>query len=446
MKLGFPDNFVWGAATASYQIEGAVDEDGRGKSTWDIFCDKPGRVVNGDSGQVACDHYHRWGEDIEIMKELNLKAYRFSLSWPRIQPEGDGALNTKGIDFYDRLIDGLLDAGITPWITLFHWDLPNSLDERFNGWQSRETVKRFADYAAICGEKFGDRVKNWFTINEIACFTYLAHSEAVFAPGRRLPLDEVIQTVHHAMVSHGLAVRSLRATVPGAEIGLVENLKAVWPIYEHPDHIEATKRAFKEFNSQRLFPIMTGSYDEPAYRRHHKGFPCVEQGDMEIIAEPTDFIGYNYYFSDPIAAADNDAGFEIIDYPSGHPKTDMEWEISPRGLYWSLVLSQSYFPNKPIYVTENGQAAQDVERSDGQIMDLDRVEYYRTHLEMCSRAIDDGANLKGYFAWSLLDNFEWSSGYSKRFGLVRVNYRTQKRSIKTSGRFYSDVIKANRVL
>lgn len=446
MKFTFPTDFIWGAATASYQIEGAVNEDGRGLSTWDVFCDEPGRIKDGESGAVACDHYHRWEDDIALMKELNLLAYRFSLAWPRILPEGDGAPKAAGIDFYNRLIDGLLEVGIEPWITLFHWDLPYSLQQRFGGWRSRETVDRFADYAALCGKKFGDRVKNWFTMNEITCFTHLAHADDHFAPGGKLSNKEVNQTIHHALVAHGRAVRALRETVTGPRIGLVENLRAIWPLYEDAEHVEAARAAFKDLNAQRLFPHLTGRYDENAFRQEYGELPDVNDGDMEVISSPVDLIAYNYYFSQPVIPADGEKSFRILPYPKDYPQTDMGWDISPRGLYWTLRFSQSYFPDKPIYITENGQAAQDTEERDGSVWDIGRLEYYRAHLEMAARAISDGVNLRGYFAWSLMDNFEWAAGYSKRFGLTRVNYRTQQRTVKASGRFYADVIKANRVL
>ncbi len=446
MNFTFPDSFTWGAATAAYQIEGAVHEDGRGLSTWDVFCNETGRIDNGDSGEIACDHYHRWQEDISLMKELNLTAYRFSLAWSRILPEGDGKLNDRGIDFYNRLIDGLLDRGIEPWITLFHWDLPYSLQQRFGGWRSRETIERFADYAELCGKKFGDRVKNWFTINEITCFTQLAHGDDSFAPGGKLPVKEVNQTIHHALLGHGRGTRTLRETVSGARIGLVENLKAVWPLYEESTHIEAARKAFKDVNSQCLFPYLTGQYDESAYVDKYGELPDIQDGDMEIISSPVDLIAYNYYYSLPVVSDNGDRGYRLLSYPECYPRTDMGWDISPRGLYWTLRFSQSYFPDKPVYITENGQAARDKVERDGSIWDIGRLEFYRTHLEMASRAISDGVQLKGYFAWSLIDNFEWASGNSKRFGLVRVNYRNQERSIKASGRFYADTIKANRVL
>ena len=446
MTFPFPKDFTWGAATASYQIEGAVDEGGRGPSTWDTFCDEPGRIVNGDSGAVACDHYHRWKDDIGLMKELNLNAYRFSLAWSRILPDGDGKPNPEGIAFYDRLIDGLLEAGIDPWVTLFHWDLPQALQDRFGGWRSRETVKRFADYAALAAERFGDRVKNWFTINEIICFTTLAHSEDKFAPGGKLSEQESHQTVHHGLLGHGMALRAIKSVRPEARVGLVENLNSVWPIYENDEHIEAARKAFRAKNLQRLFPAMTGEYDRTGYEQHFGDMPEVQDGDLEIIGTEADLIAYNFYTGTPVMAADNQQGFRELDYPESYPKTAMGWPVSPRGLYWTLRYTADYFPGKDIYVAENGQASADREERDGSVLDLDRMEYYRSHLEMCSRAISDGAPLKGYFAWSLMDNFEWAEGYSRRFGLVRVNYRTQERTIKTSGRFYADVIKANRVL
>ena len=446
MKFNFPKKFVWGAATASYQIEGAVEEGGRGKSTWDVFCDEPGRIANGDSGAVACDHYHRWRDDIALMKELNLGAYRFSLSWPRILPHGEGEPNDPGLSFYDRLIDGLLEAGIQPWITLFHWDLPHSLQERYGGWRSRETVNRFADYAGLCGERYGDRVKNWFTINEIMCFTELAHGCDRFAPGGRLPKHEVNQTVHNALLGHGSAMRRLRQTARKARVGLVENLSAVWPLYEREDHIDAARRAFRNRNAQRLFPALTGEYDTEIYKRSFGPGPEISDGDMAIIGSTPDFIAYNYYVADPVVAADDEKGYRIVKLPLDYPQTGMGWGITPRGLYWTLLFSRDYFPHIPIYITENGQAAQDSEESNGSVRDVGRLEYYRQHLEMASRAIDEGVDLRGYFAWSLMDNFEWADGYSKRFGLIRVNYRTQKRTIKSSGRYYADVIRENRVL
>ena len=443
-NYNFPKNFTWGAATASYQIEGAVNDDGRGKSIWDAFCDEPGRVVNGDSGNPACDHYNRWKSDIGLMKQINLSAYRFSLAWPRIFPNGDGPPNNKGIDFYNHLIDGLLEAGIEPWITLFHWDLPLSLQQRFGGWHSRETAKYFADYAAFCVDKFGDRVKHWFTMNEIFCFTKLAYHLDHHAPGGNLDLKIVNQITHNALLGHGMAVRAIRDIRGDLQVGLVENLNGVWPLWETTENIEAAKQAFRDLNMQRLFPALTGKYDKSSYEKNNGILPEISDGDMEIIGTPTDFIGYNFYTATPIVSSDS--GWKRVSVPEDYPRTDMGWPITPEGLYWTIKFSSEYFPSLPIYITENGSAEQDKEEQNGSILDVGRIEYYRTHLTACSRASSEGAPLAGYFAWSLMDNFEWAFGYTKRFGLIRVNFRTQERTIKASGKYYAAVVKAGQVL
>ena len=446
LDFTFPENFVWGASTASYQIEGAVDEGGRGKSTWDVFCDQPGRIINGDSGAVACNHYNRWKDDIALMKELNLGSYRFSLAWSRIFPDGDGALNKEGVDFYDKLIDGLLEEGITPWTTLFHWDLPYSLQERFGGWRSLETVKRFADYASFSAEKYGDRVKNWFTINEIMCFTIQAHRDDRFAPGGKLPAKEVNQTVHNALLGHGFAAGAIREARSDARVGLVENLETFWPLWENDKNVDAARKAFHDNNQQRLFPALTGRYNRDLYEAKNGPIPDVADGDMEIIATPCDFIAYNFYNGSAVVPDNSPDGYREIDIADDFPRTAMGWPITPRALYWTLKFSSEYFPDTPVYITENGIALNDIEERDGAVMDIGRIEYYRQHLEMCSRAIHDGANLAGYFAWSLMDNFEWAEGYSKRFGLIRVNYRNGKRTIKASGKYYAELIRAGKVL
>jgi len=444
--FNFPENFVWGAATAAYQIEGAVNEGGRGVSTWDVFCDQPGRILNGDSGEVACDHYHRWEQDINLMKELCLNSYRFSLAWPRIFPDGEGKPNPEAVAFYNRLIDSLLKADIQPWITLFHWDLPWSLQERYGGWRSRETAQIFADYALYCGEVFGDRVKNWFTINEIMCFTHLAHREDRYAPGGKLTDKEVNQTVHNALLAHGLALKALKNTQSDLRVGLVENLNAVWPLYGDSEGIRAAQKAFSDLNQQRLYPAMRGCYNADVYERYNGPMPDILDGDMAIIGLKTDFIAYNYYHAVPIESSVDTPGWKEVKIPKHYPRTDMAWPITPEGLYWTLIFSSTAFPDLPIYIAENGCAVRDYEERDGSVNDVDRLEFHRVHLQACARAIAEGAPLAGYFAWSLMDNFEWSEGYSKRFGLVRVNYRNQKRTIKASGRYYAETIRAGRVL
>lgn len=445
-KLHFPEGFIWGAATASYQIEGALEEGGRGVSTWDTFADRPGKVINGESGDGACDHYNRWEQDIKIMKELGLKSYRFSIAWPRIFPEGTGEPNQEGIDFYNHLIDGLIEAGITPSITLFHWDLPQALQDQYGGWKSKEVSKIFADYAAFCGKTFGDRVKTWFTINEIICFTIVAHDEDRHAPGGLEDIAVTNQTIHNALLGHGLAVRALREVCPeGTKIGLVENLQTPWPLTDSKEDLEAVRQAFHDLNQFILFPVMTGKYDEKLYKKYRKKLPEFTQEEMEIISTPTDLIAYNIYTGSAVRSADNEQGWEYLKMPKGFPVSHMGWPIAPQSIYWAIMNTRHFFGDIPVVIAENGMAAEDEEQPNGEVMDLDRMEYFRSHIEMCGKAIQDGGHLKAYYAWSLMDNFEWSFGYSKRFGLVRVNYRTQQRTIKQSGKFYSSVIKNNAV-
>lgn len=442
----FPDGFVWGSATASYQIEGAWQEDGRGESTWDRFCRRPGKVINGDTGNVACDHYHRYKEDIALMKDLGLKNYRLSVAWPRILPGGDGTVNRKGLDFYGRLVDELLKADIEPLITLFHWDLPQALQDRFGGWKDRRCAELFADYCDVVTRSLGDRVRKWATINEIMCFTLLAHQEDVHAPGGMESTKVTNQTVHNALLGHGLATRVVRGNVKDSFVGLVENDIAAWPVMETPADIDAARRAWKDMNSQRLFPIFTGKYDEEGYRRQYGELPDYSDEDMKIISEPTDYIGINYYFGPAIQAADNEAGYEEVKLPDAFPRTAMGWASTPDGLYWNLKFLKEFFPQVPVYITENGMAANDSMSEDGTVRDYDRIEFIRTHLRACHRAMEEGANLKGYYLWSLMDNFEWALGYSRRFGMIRVEYDTQKRIVKESGKYYSRVMAENRLL
>ncbi|MDC7232630.1 MAG: GH1 family beta-glucosidase [Spirochaetales bacterium] len=445
-EFKFPADFTWGSATASYQIEGAWQEDGRSECTWDRFCRRPGKVIGGDTGNNACDHYHLYKEDVALMKELGLKNYRLSTAWPRIIPDGEGAVNQKGLDFYSRLVDELLGAGIEPLITLFHWDLPQVLQDKYGGWKSRKTADLFADYADVVSRHLGDRVKRWATINEILCFTTLAHRDDVHAPGGAEGMDVANQATHHALVGHGLATRVLRKNVPGAIIGLVDNNDASWPVLDTPEHKKAARKAWKDRNAQRLFPIMTGEYDEEAYVREFGKLPEYTAEDMKIISEPTDYFGINYYSAAPARAADNAAGYELVEVPKAYPRTDMGWPVTPDALYWNLMYMKDFFPEMPVYITENGMAAADSISEDGRVYDYDRIEYLRSHLRSCHRAIEDGANLKGYYLWSLMDNFEWAWGYGKRFGMIRVEYDTQKRIPKESARYYSQVMAENRVL
>ncbi|MBN1499685.1 MAG: beta-glucosidase [Spirochaetes bacterium] len=444
-RFKFPKNFIWGAATASYQIEGATDEGGRGRSVWDTFCERPGKITNGDSGEGSCDHYNLWKEDISLMKKLGLQSYRFSIAWPRIFPDGDGNPNQAGINFYNNLIDGLIEAGITPAVTLFHWDLPQNLQNIYGGWKSSKLSRIFADYARFCARTFGDRVTKWFTINEIICFTAVAHDDDRHAPGGYEDISVSNQTMHNALLAHGLAMQAIREECPDAEIGLVENLQTPWPVIDTEENHIAVHKAFYDMNQSILFPVMTGKYDKEAYIRERKVLPGFTEEEMKIISSPMDMIGYNIYTGPAVRAADNERGWERLEDPDNFPRTDMGWTITPQCIYWAVMNTKNHFGNIPVYITENGMAANDKTRTNGEVWDIDRLEYFRSHLEMCARAIMDGGNLKGYYAWSLMDNFEWAHGYSKRFGLIKVNYRTKERKIKLSGEFFADVIKNNGV-
>jgi beta-glucosidase len=442
----FPSDFIWGAATASYQIEGAYDEDGRGLSTWDIFSRIPGKVVNGDTGDVACDHYHRTKEDIALMKKIGIKNYRFSIAWPRIFPSGEGEINQKGLDYYSTFVDDLLAAGITPFVTLFHWDLPQALQDKYEGWKSRKVAELFGQYAHVVSEALGDRVKNWATINEIMCFTILAHDLDMHAPGGKKDKAYTAETIHNALLGHGYAMKAIKKNHSDAKVGIVENLSAPWPYHNTKEDIEAARKAWEFSNGQRLFPLFTGKYNKEAFDFMGIPLPPVEKGDMELISQKMDFIAYNYYNHPPVRAVSKAPGVEQVPLPKAYPRTDMDWPITPDALYWTLLFTKDFFGDIPIYITENGMAAADQVEEDGTIQDTDRVEFLRTHLRACQRAIEEGVNLKGYYVWSLMDNFEWSYGYTKRFGIIRVDYDTQKRTVKESGKYYSAVMKENRVL
>lgn len=443
-----PKDFVWGAATASYQIEGAYNEDGRGLSTWDDFCTKPGKINNNDNGNIACDHYHRYKEDVQLMKSIGLNAYRFSISWSRIFPDGKGKINEKGLDFYDRLTDELLKNNITPFATLFHWDLPLELEKKYGGWRNKDVAKYFADYCATVTQKLSDRIVNWTTMNEIICFTLVSHKYGVHAPGT-LESDQVTnQTIHNALYGHGLGVRAIRNNaIKTPKIGLVEDLKPLWPAYDTKEHINAAKKAWKELNSQILFPVMEGKYNSYFREANKDCMPIYTEEEMKIISEPMDYLGLNVYFGSPVTFDKTEKKqYKIHSLPKEFPKTSMGWNITPKAIYYAIMFAKEYFGNIPIYITENGMAANDKELEDGSVIDLERIEYLRSYLQMVAKAKHDGGNIKGYFLWSLLDNFEWSQGFSKRFGITRVNYSNQSRTLKLSGQYYSDIIKAGKIL
>ena len=441
----FPEGFVWGTATASYQIEGATTEDGRGESIWDRFSHTPGKVANGDTGDVADDHYHRWPEDIQLMQSLGLQAYRFSIAWPRVIPDGIGAVNEAGLDFYDRLTDGLLAAGIEPYVTLYHWDLPQALQDK-GGWPNRDAVGWFTDYVAVVSSRLGDRVHRWITHNEPWVVAFLGYATGEHAPGLQDPAA-ALQAAHHLLLSHGQAVSILRQNGDSAtQVGITLNLSWVDPASEHPADREAAQRYDGCCTRLFLDPLFRGAYpaDMLAYYSHLA--PRVEADDLLRISTPIDFLGVNYY-TRAVVADDPNGGLlrtrAIL--PPYSQYTEMGWEVYPEGLYKLLRrLHQEYHP-PALYITENGCAFADRVES-GQVHDPARISYLREHLIQAHRAIQEGVPLRGYFVWSLLDNFEWAHGYTKRFGIVYVDYATQARIPKDSALWYKQVIAANGVL
>jgi beta-glucosidase len=448
----FPADFLWGAATASYQIEGAVTADGRSPSIWDVFSRQPGAIVNGDTGDDACDHYHRYREDVAIMSSLGLRSYRFSIAWPRVQPAGRGPANQAGLDFYRRLVDELLDKGILPWVTLYHWDLPQALEDA-GGWPNRDTAVRFAEYAGLVHGALGDRVKSWTTLNEPWVSAMLGYANGVHAPGRREPAA-ALTSVHHLLLGHGLAAAEIRERDPDATVGITLNLAATSPATDTAADLDAARRIDGLANRLYLDPLLRGKYPDDVVRDVSEitDFGFVQDGDLATIAAPLDFLGINYYTTNVVAAPDGngpDPGSphvgseDVRNLGRGAPTTAMGWEIDPEGLTRTLRMVAENYPPVPLYVTENGAAFDDEVGPDGTVDDPDRVAYFDAHLRACHRAIEAGVPLRGYFAWSLLDNFEWAFGYAKRFGLVYVDYRTQRRIPKTSARFYADVISHN---
>ncbi|MFD8562625.1 GH1 family beta-glucosidase [Streptosporangium canum] len=442
-ELRFPEGFVWGAATAAYQIEGAAREDGRGPSIWDTFSRTPGKVHAGHTGDVACDHYHRYPDDVRLMGDLGLHAYRFSISWPRIQPDGSGPANPRGLDFYDRLVDELHGTGITPIVTLYHWDLPQTLEDR-GGWTNRETAERFAEYAAIVHARLGDRVETWTTLNEPWCSAFLGYASGIHAPGRSEPGLGFAAT-HHLLLGHGLAVKALRAA-GASRIGITLNLAPVLG-----DDGEAASIVDGLQNRIFLDPVLRGEYPADVVERAGRftDWSFVEDGDLEIIGQPVDLLGVNYYHPQTVAARTGEPanpvypGSEGIAFPRPDaPRTAMGWPVQPSGLTDLLVRLSRDYPGTPLIITENGAAFDDVVE-DGRIHDAGRLSYLDGHLRAAHAAIEAGADLRGYLVWSLLDNFEWAEGYGKRFGVVHVDYATQNRTPKDSALWYRDVVRRN---
>ncbi|MEV4876613.1 GH1 family beta-glucosidase [Streptomyces cyaneofuscatus] len=435
----FPADFTWGVATAAYQIEGAVTEDGRSPSIWDTFSHTPGTIDGGDTGDVACDHYHRVPEDIGLIKQVGADAYRFSVAWPRVVPGGDGPVNKAGLDFYDRLVDGLLEAGVTPFATLYHWDLPQVLQDR-GGWTVRETSEHFAAYASHVVERIGDRVKDWATLNEPLCSAWIGHLEGRMAPGLT-DLTAAVNASYHLHLGHGLAVQAIRAASSDARVGIVNNLSPIVPASTSEADIAAARRADGHINRWWLDPILGRGYPQDMVETYGVELP-VRPGDLETIAAPLDWLGLNYYFRQIVTADPSGPapGFTQVPVVDGR-HTYMDWEVYADGLEQLLLRLTEEYGVERIYVTENGSAYQDTVAADGSVHDPERVRYLEEHLAACARAVAKGAPLAGYFAWSLLDNFEWAYGYDKRFGLVHVDYATQRRTVKSSGRRYAELIR-----
>jgi beta-glucosidase len=449
----FPEGFIWAAATAAYQVEGAAREDGRKPSVWDTWSHIPGKIKNNYTGDVACDHYHRYKEDVKLMAELGIKHYRFSIAWPRVVPDGRGAVNEKGVDFYSRLVDTLLKHGITPHATLFHWDSPQALEDLYGSWRSRQIAQDFADYCTQVVKRLGDRITNWMTINEIFCFTYLGYGVNVVpsnAPGTVLKTrKELHQTVHHALLAHGMACQAIRAATPKpAQVALVINFDTYVPVIETPENIEATKKAFvaEEHNGTVLVPALTGAYNPDAVGADA---PDIQPGDMETIAQPLDVLGFNVYTGSYVRAADNARGYELLPLPRDYPQMHMPWlNFTPECLYWGVRMISEALGKKdlPILITENGCATDDQVTEKGEILDLARIMYTRSYLRNAHRAISEGYPLIGYTHWSLMDNFEWTWGYTRRFGMTYINYDTLSRTPKESFRWYQRVIRENRIV
>jgi beta-glucosidase len=434
-KSQFPPDFLWGAATASYQIEGAAHEDGRGESVWDRFCATPGKVRNGDSGERACDFYHRYPGDVKLMQELGLDAFRFSIAWPRIVPSGRGPVNEAGLDFYDRLVDELLAHDIEPFATLFHWDTPQALEDA-GGWPSRATAEAFAEYTEAVARRLGDRVRHWITHNEPWVHAWIGHSWGHHAPGRTSEADAVA-AAHHLLLSHGWAVEVIRAAVPGAQVGITLNLAHSYPASETPEDEAAAWQVDGEANRWFLDPLYKGAYPPDLLERNELVAPVLKNGDLATIAAPLDFLGVNNYFRFVVSAGADGPRMERVE-ESQH--TDMGWEVYPDGLHQLLVRVANDYAPQTMYVTENGAAFGDVRVHDGHVHDPERTAYLQSHTAAVAQAIADGAPVKGYFVWSLLDNFEWAFGYSKRFGIVYIDYPTLERVPKDSFYWYRDFI------
>ena len=442
-RSDFPEGFTWGVATSSYQIEGATTEGGRGPSIWDTFSATPGRVVGGDSGEVAVEHFHRYAQDVDLMADLGVDAYRFSIAWPRVQPTGSGRVNGAGLDFYSRLVDTLLERGITPWATLYHWDLPQPLEDA-GGWPVRDTAHRFAEYAAHVADALGDRVRHFITLNEPWCSAFLGYGSGRHAPGRSDPAAALAAS-HHLLLGHGLAVEALRERVPQAQVGITLNLYPVAPAHDGHGTQDVVRRVDGLSNRWFLDPVLRGSYPQDVVDdvAHLTDLSFVHDGDLEVTSAPLDFLGVNYYTRHVVAPGALPGTGEVEFASRGLPTTALGWEVDPEGLSDILLRVTRDYGDIPLVITETG-AAFDDELVDGEVHDAGRVDFLRGHREAGAKAIAGGVPLRGYFAWSLMDNFEWAEGYAKRFGIVHVDFDTQVRTVKDSGRWYAAFLAGER--
>jgi beta-glucosidase len=444
-----PAGFVWGAATSAYQIEGAVTEDGRGPSIWDRYTHMPGKIADRSNADIANDSYHLYKDDVQLMKALGVKAYRFSIAWPRVFPEGTGTPNPKGLDFYNRLLDELLANGIEPFATIYHWDLPLALQDRLGGWMSRDTSKAFADYAGYVARHLSDRVKHLFTINECSRLVDLGYGAGFDAPGLKLSQPALNQVRHHVALGHGLAVQAIRAHGrAGTRVGPAENIVVCVPAVETPANIRAAEIATRELNGGYLTVMLEGKYTDAFLAYAGSNAPKFTAEDLRVISSPVDFVGLNVYTPHHyIVAADNESGFALAPFPASFPHMDATWlKIGPEAMYWAPRHVAKLWDVKSIYITENGTSATDQPAADGKIYDVDRIMYLRNYLTQLQRATSEGVPVLGYFLWSLMDNFEWSDGLEKRFGLYRVDFHTQRRTPKLSASFYREIIERNAVV
>lgn len=444
----FPKGFVWGTATSSYQIEGAVDADGRGPSIWDTFSHTAGKIADHSNGDRANEHYHHYKEDVQLIKRLGARAYRFSIAWPRVFPDGTGAPNPKGLDFYNRLIDELLANGIEPYATLYHWDLPQALEDRVGGWRSSDTSKAFGDYSGYVAARISDRVKNIFTINEAGRFLNFGYGSGIDAPGLKLPPGELNQARHNVVLGHGLAVQAIRASArKGTRVGIAENIAACVPAFATPEHIRATEIATRELNAGLLGVTLEGKYTDGYLEYAGKNAPKFTADELKIIGSKTDFVGLNIYAPQfYIAASDKKPGWDVLPFPSSFPHMNSDWlRIGPEVIYWAPKIAAKIWNIDTIYISENGTSSEDKLRDDGKVYDLDRISFLRNYLMQLQRATSEGVPVKGYFLWSLMDNFEWIYGYEKRFGVYHVDFQTQARTPKLSAAFYRDVVAKNAI-